>query len=271
MSREPAGPASAQAASRERTPVTRFSPIQTDSQVDAVVDQIIDHIRSGDLQSGSLFPGERQLAVAMRVSRRTIRNALEILQDAGVVHVSPGAAGGARVASIWIPDSLERDEGANSADEVFQALEARRVVEPRVAQLAALRGTDEDFRIMRKTIELQTANREDRWKVNQGNVIFHRQLWRAGRNPELEAAMRSIYRRLSGAFFSALEQDETSDSTDVAIDLHRSTLDAVMSGRPDLAEEAMDHHLAYLEDRCEVAFGRARVPQIPGFLLADRH
>jgi GntR family transcriptional repressor for pyruvate dehydrogenase complex len=270
MSGRPAVPAP-QAGPRLRTPATNFSPIQTDSQVDAVVDQVIDHIRSGDLPSGTLFPGERQLAVAMHVSRRTIRNALEILQDAGVVHVSPGPAGGTRVASIWIPDSLERDEGATSADEVFQVLEARRVVEPRVAQLAALRGTDDDFRVMRETIELQTANRQDRWKVNQGNVIFHRQLWRAARNPELEAAMRSIYRRLSGAFFSALEQDETSGSTDHAIGLHVSTLDAVMSGRPDLTEEAMDQHLAYLENRCEVAFGRARVPEIPGFLLADRH
>jgi hypothetical protein len=29
----------------------------------------------------------------------------------------------------------------------------------------------------------------------------------------------------------------------------------------------MDRHLAYLERRCEAAYGRARVPHIPGFLV----
>ncbi|MCW3050523.1 MAG: putative HTH-type transcriptional regulator ycbG [Solirubrobacterales bacterium] len=254
---------------RRRASLELFGPIRTGSAVDAVIDQIVDQIRSGRLPEDMLLPGERQLALAMNVSRRTVREAIEILQDAGVVSVSPGPAGGTRIASIWIPDSLMEDPGGplSTAEDVFHVLEGRRVIEPRVAQLAALRGTDEDFRIMRETIELQRANQQDRWRVNQANAIFHRQLWRAGGNPELEAAMRSIYRRLSGVFFAALEQDETSDSTAIGIDLHEETLEAIMRGRPDEAEEAMDRHLAYLERRCEAAYGRARVPHIPEFLV----
>jgi GntR family transcriptional regulator, transcriptional repressor for pyruvate dehydrogenase complex len=254
---------------RRRVSPELLTPIQTESAVQAVVDQIIDHIRAGRIAKGALLPGERQLAVAMKVSRRTIRDAIEVLQDAGVVTVAPGPAGGTSIASIWIPDSLSNDAPFTSAGEVFQALEARRVIEPRVAQLAALRGTDEDFEIMRQTIELQMTHQHDKWKARQGNAIFHRQLWRASRNPELEAAMRSIYRRLSPAFIAALDQDESSESECVAIDLHRETLEAIMSGRTDLTEEVMDRHLAYLERRCEQAFGRARIPDIPGFLVAS--
>jgi GntR family transcriptional regulator, transcriptional repressor for pyruvate dehydrogenase complex len=256
--------------SARRAPTEQFSPIETESAVDAVVDQIIDRIRSGELPDGTVLPGERQLAVAMSVSRRTIRSAIEVLEDAGVVQVSPGPAGGTRVASIWIPESLARERSPTSVGEVFQVLEARRVIEPRVAQLAALRGTDRDFEIMRRTIELQSANQHDRLRLNQGNVIFHRQLWRAARNPELEAAMRSIYRRLSGVFFAALEQDESTDATSEAIALHYDTLEAIMSGRADLTDEVMDRHLAYLERRCEAFYGRARIPQLPDFLLTGR-
>ncbi|MDX6727897.1 MAG: hypothetical protein QOK49_2702 [Baekduia sp.] len=254
---------------RRRAPLELFAPIRTGSAVEAVIDQIVDQIRSGRLPQDTLLPGERQLALTMNVSRRTVRDAIDVLQDAGVVEVSPGPAGGTRIASIWIPDSLIDGPGdpLSTAEDVFHVLEGRRVIEPRVAQLAALRGTDEDFRIMRETIELQRANQHDRWRVNQANAIFHRQLWRAGGNPELEAAMRSIYRRLSGAFLAALEQDETSDSTSVGIDLHEETLEAIMRGRPEEAEEVMDRHLAYLERRCEAAYGRARVPHIPGFLV----
>jgi len=254
---------------RRRVSPELLTPIQTESAVQAVVEQIIDHIRAGRMAEGALLPGERQLAVAMRVSRRTIRDAIEILQDAGVVTVAPGPAGGTSIASIWIPESLSKDAPFTSAGEVFQVLEARRVIEPRVAQLAALRGTDEDFAIMRQTIDLQMAHQHDRWKARQGNAIFHRQLWRASRNPELEAAMRSIYRQLSPAFIAALDQDESSDSECVGIELHRETLEAIMSGRTDLTEEVMDRHLAYLERRCERAFGRARIPDIPGFLVAS--
>ena len=253
-----------------RAATDQFSPIETESAVDAVVDQIIDRIRSGELSDGSVLPGERQLATAMSVSRRTIRRGIEVLEDAGVVQVSPGPAGGTRVMSIWIPQSLDREQGPTSAVEMFQVLEARRVIEMRVAQLATLRATDEDFQIMRRTIELQSAHQKDRLKVNQGNVTFHRQLWRAARNPELEAAMRSIYRRLSGAFFTALEHDESSASTDAAIALHYETLEAIMSGRPDLTEEVMDRHLAYLEHRCEIVYRRVRIPELPDFLLTRR-
>ncbi|MGN6169405.1 MAG: FadR/GntR family transcriptional regulator [Solirubrobacteraceae bacterium] len=143
------------------------------------------------------------------------------------------------------------------------------MIEPRIAQLAALRGTDQDFEIMRRTIELQSANQSDPMKVNQGNAIFHRQLWRAARNPELETAMRSIYRRLSGVLLTALE-DEPSAYAEATIALHYETLEAIGSGRPDLTEEVMDRHLSFLEDRCEIVYGRARIPVLPDFLVGSQ-
>ena len=74
--------------------------------VDAVLEQVIDLIRAGRLPEGALLPGERQLALAMDASRRTIREAIDVLEQAGVVTVAPGRAGGTRIASIWIPHSL---------------------------------------------------------------------------------------------------------------------------------------------------------------------
>lgn len=248
-------------------PLELFSPIQQGSAVSSVLDQVVDLIRAGRLPEGVLLPGERQLAVATKASRRTVREAIEILEAAGVVTVAPGRAGGTRIASIWIPDSLSGGPAELPTDALYQTLEARRVVEPRVAQLAALRGTDDDFNIMRETIELQHANQHDAWRMAEGNVIFHRQLWRAAHNPDLESAMRTIYRRLSGAFLRALSGDGQSEAARTSIDSHEETLEAVMRGRPDDVEEVMDRHLAWLEQSCEVALGRARIPEMPQFLV----
>jgi GntR family transcriptional repressor for pyruvate dehydrogenase complex len=245
-----------------------FSPVQAESVVDAVLDQLIDQIQVGDLPSGTLLPGERQLAAAMGVSRRTIREAIEILQDAGVLSVTRGPGGGTRVVSPWIPDRLTAHDETPSIDEVFETLEARRAVEMRVAQLACVRATEHDLAIMRGTIELQRVNRDDALRVSQGNTIFHRQLWRASRNRHLEAAMRPIYRTLSHAFFEAIETDRGTESPDIAIELHEETLAALASRDPARMEAVFDRHLAYLEHRCEALYGRLRISPVPSFLLS---
>lgn len=248
-----------------RARIELFEPVQTQSAVYAVIDQLVDLIHSGRLPVGTLLPGERKLAEATKVSRRTIREAIELMREGGVLTVEPGPGGGTTVASIWVPEELMRLKDPNpiTADEVFGLLEARRTIEPRVAHLAAMRGTSEDFRIMENTIAFQRANSDDEGRLSQGNAIFHRQLWRAAGNRELESAMRSIYRALAVPFAAALQQDE---SPLTGIELHEETLHALRLGDSQLIEEVMDRHLAYLEQRCEVAFGRSRIRGIPQFL-----
>jgi GntR family transcriptional repressor for pyruvate dehydrogenase complex len=249
-----------------RAAVELFSSVKPERAADAVVRQILDLIQGGRLQDQQVLPGERRLAIAMGVSRNTIREAIEILQDAGVLAVEPGGSGGTRVASIWMPEALVADHEPWDAETVFEALEARRVIEPRVAQLAALRGTSDDFEAIRRTIDLQRAHQSDWWQITQGNVLFHRLLWRAARNPELESAMRSTYRKLSGPLYQVLSHDQDSAATAESIDLHLETLDAIKRGDQDVVDEVMDRHLRYLEQRCEAMFGRARFPRVPDFL-----
>lgn len=250
-----------------RAQVSLFQEARTERAVEAVVRQILDLIQAGRLPAQSLLPGERKLASAMGVSRRTIRDAIEILHDAGVLAVAPGGGGGAHVASIWIPESLSDGHQSLSADETFGALEARRLIEPRVAQLAALRGSTADFEAMRETIDLQRNHDGDWWRVTQGNVLYHRLIWRAAGNGELETAMRSIYRRLSGALHEVLRRDQDFRATEESIELHEETLEAIMRGDPDEIDDVMNRHLQYLEQRCEVMFGRPRLPTVPQFLI----
>jgi DNA-binding FadR family transcriptional regulator len=249
-----------------RAAVDLFAPVKTERAIDAVVREIVDLIQAGRLVDQQVLPGERRLAEAMSVSRNTIREAIEILTDAGVLAAETGGSGGTRVASIWLPESLVVDVGPWAAETVFEALEARRVVEPRVAQLAALRGTSVDFEAIRGTIDLQRAHQSDWWQITQGNVLYHRLLWRAARNPQLESAMRAIYRQLSGPLYHVISHDRDSAATAESIDLHVETLEAVMRGDHDVIDEVMDRHLQYLEGRCEAMFGRVRFPTVPEFL-----
>lgn len=251
---------------KRRTPVTLFRPVRTRRTVENVVSQIVEHIRDGVLDEGDALPGERQLATQMEVSRRTIRQAIGVLADAGVLSVSPGPAGGIRVHSIWLPAQFAEQGVPFSPDAVIEALEARRTIEPRVAQLAALRATDADFDSMRSAIELQRAVADDRDKLGQANTLFHRAMWRSARNSALEAAMRLIWDSLEVALdMTSRTETDHEDS----LRLHEVTLAALRKGKPKGVEAAMDAHLRYLEDICADVLGRDLHRPAPVFLRAD--
>lgn len=67
---------------------------------------LVGEIAAGDLATGDRLPGERELAKALRVSRMTLRQALDGLARRGVLVRTPGRAGGAFVAEPKIDCDL---------------------------------------------------------------------------------------------------------------------------------------------------------------------
>jgi GntR family transcriptional repressor for pyruvate dehydrogenase complex len=251
---------------RSRVPDALFAPVRTRKAFEDVLGQIVDRIRAGQLREGDDLPGERRLAALMEVSRPTVRLAIAALAESGVVEVRPGRAGGIRVSSMWIPDDLMDATPEPRVDETFELLEARRALEPRVAQLAALRGTEEHFAAMRRSIELQAANFDDRRKAVQAELLFHRLLWQAAGNHTLEDMLRRLFDQLATALDMALR---TTSDHERAVGIHERTLAAVMRGDPEDVEIAMNEHMTYLEQIAEDTFGRKRIRKIPAFLSAD--
>jgi GntR family transcriptional repressor for pyruvate dehydrogenase complex len=250
--------------SAPRASTELFNAVTTRRTVEGVVHQIIDRLNDGLLAEGEFLPSERTLAQVMGVSRRTIREAVRILAEAGVVDVLPGSAGGIRVVSIWVPAELSvKGSVAPTADKVFEVLEARRTLEPRIAELAAARGTDAHFDAMQQSIELQSAHSGDRRKVSQMNAVFHRMMWRAAQNETLENAMKLIYNELDLALDMTVR---TPDDTERSIGLHVLTLAALKRGDAVEIAEIMDEHMSYLEAICESVLGRRRIRTTPDFL-----
>ncbi len=80
-------------------PATLFTPVGKARISDMIAAQIRQAIRDGRLQTGDRLPSERELGFSFAVSRVSIRNALRILEGAGLVEVRVGAGGGAIVTS----------------------------------------------------------------------------------------------------------------------------------------------------------------------------
>jgi DNA-binding FadR family transcriptional regulator len=247
-----------------------FRPVQTRRTFEEAAEQIADRIRAGMLCVGDRLPGERALAGAMEISRPTLREAVKVLVDAGVLEVRRGPGGGMFVATDVVPVELVRQRSGLRLGEVAGVLEARRLLEPRVAMLAAVRATDDDLAVLERTIDTMRAivaegydaSREDLFL--QIDVQFHLALARAAGNPTVESLMRMLLRQLEIARDMAMHQALVPEWT---IRIHERTLAAVRSGDLEEVEAVMDEHLGQLERTIEDTTSRALVRRLPDFLL----
>ena len=250
-----------------------FKPVGTRRTFEEAVEQIADRIMVGDLRVGDRLPAERALATQMQISRPTLREAIRVLTDAGVLEVKRG--GGTSIASDYVPRDVIRGRSELRVSEVTAVLEARRLLEPRVAQLAALRADEEHLEAMRQTIVGQRAlaaepmflANEDRFL--QLDMQFHLLIARATQNPTLMRLMRSLMRDLEIAFDMAVHEPFEPGWT---LDIHQRTLDAIAACDMELIDSVMDEHLVRVEQRWQQETGRALVRPLPDFLrpLATR-
>jgi GntR family transcriptional regulator, transcriptional repressor for pyruvate dehydrogenase complex len=250
--------------------VLEFSPVLTRRTFEEAVEQIAERIALGELAPGDQLPSERALAQQMEISRPTVREALKVLAHAGVLEVRPGSAGGAFVTSEFVPREALRRHRELRVGEVAGVLEARRLLEPRVAQLAALNGRDEDFSSMQRTIDRQAAiaDAPGRFLASEDRFLaldlqFHLGIARATGNSTVVGLMRTLLRRLEIARDMALHVPVTAERS---LAIHQETLDAIRAGDLARIERSMDVHLAQLEQTWEQESGRSLVRALPEFL-----
>lgn len=228
-----------------------FRPITSRKVFEDAVDQIAEAIQAGVVRIGDRLPAERVLAADMGISRPSIREAIKLLESAGVVESRRG--GGTFVVADILPAELLRARSLRWVGHVGSLLEGRRMLEPQVAQLAGMYGTDVHFHAMRRTIDFQREVTEDRDAFLAGDVQFHRALARASGNPVLADACERIIGALQVARDMRYDRGDHKPQDSLAV--HERTLSAVMSRDPGAIAAAMDEHLQMLERMWEEESG----------------
>lgn len=136
-----------------------------------VFNRIKDSVRSGEYKKGDLIPSEKELMELMGVSRVTVRQALKMLSDSGIIETRKGK--GSIVAVDWksILDPGELRDQAETYWHLFeQSTLARRVIEPSIAKQAAIMATEQ-------------AEPSIRIRKGTGLQSFHGCLWEILKNP----------------------------------------------------------------------------------------
>lgn len=226
---------------------------------DVVVQHIKGMVLAGQLRAGQRLPSEKELARQFGLSRVTVRDALRVLEAEGFVRIRLGARGGVFVSvpgPQQVTASLANLLRVNRAS--LRALaEARLLLEPEVAALAAQRARPGDLQAMRTAVE-EARQRKDPYFIPH-SVRFHTALSEASGNPVLVCALASFWALFHEALARLLPDDGMAAR---AVEDHQAILDAVASRDPDRARALMREHLAYFAQRVERLARRRRVEQV---------
>lgn len=164
-----------------------------------VVEQIQDAVLEGRLQPGDRLPAERELGSLFGVSRGTLREALRVLEQKGLIEIRLGVGGGVVI----------RDAGSGPLSESLTLLmrsqkvslehlaEFREEVEGAVTALAAERAGSEDKKHLRSLLDQARMHCEAgiaRWDdFVRTDEQIHTVISQIARNPLYAIILKTIH------------------------------------------------------------------------------
>ncbi|RKR07603.1 GntR family transcriptional regulator [Kushneria sinocarnis] len=240
-----------------------------------IADQLHQLIERGEFPPGTLLPPERELAQTLGVSRASVREALIALEVIGQVEVRVGhgvlvgplvprgeqpVLGAAARQHPWQPDpELIEAFTLDPETEIppHALLEARRLVEPEAAALAAGQMSEEALAGIRAAFERNVADNSSEIDARQqgqpyaanhtGDRLFHIRIADACGNPAYALLIRHILGHQYGIMFRRLQDLYlTTDMKTRSQRQHREILEALERRDSEGARQAMRAHLDYV-------------------------
>jgi GntR family transcriptional regulator, transcriptional repressor for pyruvate dehydrogenase complex len=221
-----------------------FGTVTREAVPQQIVSRLLDLIQQRHLGPGDRLPAERDLAASMGVSRSSLREALRALTVLGVTEMRHGT--GTYVSSLE-PELLVRplsfvlSLSEHASDQLF---EARRVIEPAMAALAAERVDDETLERLDGCVTRARAAIGDAEAFMATDLELHDAIRVAadnailGRFMESTAALGVASRRRTGSRRAVQEQ---------TVKDHRAIVKALRAREPEAAAKAMLRHLNNVE------------------------
>lgn len=151
-------------------------------------------IVAGRLKAGEKLPAEREMARKHNTSRVSVREAYRSLEELGLLTIRRGAEGGAFIAQIGhgaVQKSLSLVLRLGRVSHA-ELTEARLLIEPPVARLAALRATPEDIARLRAAVDRQETLLVKKGDYRPTNMVFHRMLAECSHNLPLMTLMNAL-------------------------------------------------------------------------------
>ena len=220
-----------------------------------VVNQIQDAVLDGRLKAGDVLPAERELKQMFNTSRGTLREALRVLEERGLIEIRLGVRGGAVVRGIGSDQTSETLALLVRSRKVSlkHLAEFREGMEGTVASLATQRAEAADLERLQAILAEagQFVTAADRDAFIRADRRFHLALSEITGNPVYIFVFRSIHENIHRYYdrFLSMDGRELAENYQDLCDILR----AVGNRRPDEARVMAQSHVhrfhRYMEAR----------------------
>lgn len=227
-----------------------------------IADQLRALINSGEYPPGSRLPAERELAKLLGVSRASVREAMIALEVIGLVEVRVGNGvlvcepPVQRLSDEPVMTQATRDQWSDLDPELgievdfnaeippFSLLQARRLVEPEAAALAAGNASEQELLGIGEAFERNRRDNREGSHTHPGDRLFHIRIAQACGNPAYALMIQHLLGHRYGSMFQRLQAHYTSQDMPLRSEHeHRQVLEALLRRDAKGAREAMAAHL----------------------------
>jgi len=223
-----------------------LKPIKPKLVADQVFEQLRELIFRGKLKPGERLMPERQLAEALGVSRPTLRAAIQKLVAMGLLDQKQGQGTFVKSQEFQPDNPLARFLNAGDVS-LKDLLEVRIGLECNAADMAARRASEEDIRILGKSLSEMKEETSMGQLGTEADVSFHMAISFAGKNPVQIHMMRSFYDFLfMGIKENLIHLYETPDNIKSIVRQHTDIFNAIRRHDPDAALNAMKKHIVFV-------------------------
>lgn len=220
----------------------QVEPMRLYRQIAALIS---DRIDEGLFAVGSLLPAERDLAEQLGVSRTSVREALIALEVSGKVSIRVGHG-------VQILQATPRSDRIGASADVsegdigpIQMMEARRLIEPRSAELAAMNRNAANLERIEAALTAQArAESVKSGEYRDLDRTFHIEIAKAGGNAALTLLIGTLWDYRRKPMFEKIEELLLGpDRLYKTPAEHRRIFQAIAVGDRAAARNAMKAHL----------------------------
>jgi GntR family transcriptional repressor for pyruvate dehydrogenase complex len=211
-----------------------------------IVEQIRELISEGRINPGDRLPPERELAELFKASRNSVRDAIRVLEQMGLIESRQGD--GTYVRSVSAEDLAEPLALMllQSRTQMRELWEVRRVLEPAIAEFAASRVTDEELDELEGILESQRRKVAGGFIALEEDTAFHYCIAEAARNTVMLRTLDTLVDLLRQSRERTLQQH---DRPAHSLAGHVRIMAALRHHDPEAARVEMLRHLVDIEER----------------------
>ncbi len=217
-----------------------MAPVSKNASLSATVAyKINESILRGKYSAGMKLPSETELSAQFKVSRPTIREAMKSLRAQNIITVRQGDGTYVNDTTGLVEDPLKLRyvDPEILSENIF---EARLLMEPQIAMLAAERATPDEIEQLKGIAEkMQQTDYLNHDRIDL-DIQFHTLIAQCSHNAIFNQLIPTIYETIEKGYIILLDSEESHHG---AQNMHMRIYEAIRDKKPSLARNVMQAHV----------------------------